>query len=70
MPDQTDENQLAEKRYATLILRLLLDRQGKLLQGELVDVTTGFQGRFVGWQGLGDALRAWLRDQAGVSKDG
>ncbi len=59
----SNENKLAEKRYATLILRLLLDRRGALIQGELVDVAGGQPARFVGWRGLLHALRAWLNRQ-------
>jgi hypothetical protein len=62
---------LGEKRYATLILRLVLDQQGRLMHGELVDVVSGFSNRFVGWRGLIRTVRAWLADQEkeGVSDD-
>jgi len=63
MPNPADENKLVEKRYATLILRLLLDRQGALIHGELVDVGGGLPARFVGWRGLIGAVRTWLKNQ-------
>lgn len=62
---------LGEKRYATLILRLVLDQQGRLMHGELVDVAGGFSNRFVAWRGLIHALRAWLtyQEKEGLSED-
>jgi hypothetical protein len=54
---------LAEKRYATLILRLVLDKQGRLLYGELVDVEDGHPAHFSGWRGLINAVRVWLTRQ-------
>jgi hypothetical protein len=55
---------LGEKRYATLILRLVLDRQGRLLYGELVDVEDGHPDHFSGWRGMISAVRVWLKSQA------
>lgn len=52
---------LAEQRYVTVMLRLLVDRRGRRVRGEVVDVQQ-FQTprRFVGWRGLSRALRALL----------
>jgi hypothetical protein len=64
VPILPDEDKLSEKHYATLILRLILNRQGRLLSGELVDTTNGFQERFVAWRGLIRVLRTWLISQS------
>jgi hypothetical protein len=53
-------NGLEEKQYATAILRLLLDKRGKLVHGEVVDVDGGSSHRFGGWQALIPAVQAWL----------
>jgi hypothetical protein len=52
---------LADRRYATVILRLQLDPQGQVIQGELVDVASGHQQRFIGWRGLTRSVRDWLQ---------
>jgi hypothetical protein len=64
-------NNLAGKRNATLILRLVLDQRGHLMYGELVDVAGGPPDRFVAWRGLIGVVRTWLRnqEQEGVSDD-
>jgi hypothetical protein len=54
--------ELDEKRYVTAILRLLMNRQGELLHGEVADVEGRPCKRFVDWQGLMPAVRAWLAD--------
>jgi hypothetical protein len=51
---------LLDLRPVTLILRLLVDRRGRLVQGEVVDVEARPRGRFVGWRGLVRTARAAL----------
>jgi hypothetical protein len=46
--------------YVTVILRLLLGRQGRLEHGEVVDVDGTLRGRFNNWRGLTSTLRGWL----------
>jgi hypothetical protein len=55
-----DENSLADRHYVTLILRLTLDRGGRLIQGELVDTTDSQLARFIGVTGLNQAVQDWL----------
>jgi hypothetical protein len=64
------DTQLADRRYATVILRLQLDQEGRLIQGELVDANSEHKHRFVGWHGLTKSVQEWLqrKEQAGVSK--
>ena len=64
MPRPLAGNNLAGKRNATLILRLVLDQHGRLMHGELMDVAGGLPDRFVAWRGLIGAVRAWLTSQA------
>jgi hypothetical protein len=61
--------QLTDRRYATVVLRLQLDQQGRLIQGELVDAVGGHKQRFAGWRGMTRSLRDWLKGmkRAGVS---
>jgi hypothetical protein len=67
MKASTDEGLLADCQYVTLILRLTLDRRGRLIKGEMVNTTDTLQQRFVGLAGLNEAVRGWLRrrEQAG-----
>ena len=60
MPTLPDDDRIAEDRYATLILRLVLDRRGHIRYGELIDATNGFEERFVEWRGMIHMLRVWL----------
>jgi hypothetical protein len=61
---------LVEKQAVTLILRLVLDGQGHLQYGEVLDTEAHSQGRFVGWRGLTRTLRAWLARQARAGGEG
>lgn len=63
MPARPPEDKLSEKYYVSVTLRLLLDRRGRLIQGEVVDLQGQTQRRFVGWRGLVRVLRAWLLDR-------
>jgi hypothetical protein len=57
------EATLVENRSVTLILRLVLDANGRLQYGEAVDTEARSQGRFVGWRGVTRTVRAWLASQ-------
>jgi hypothetical protein len=63
MSGPSNENNLAEHHYATLILRLLLDRHGRLVHGDIVDVMNTHQEHFIGDYGLIQAVQAWLTRQ-------
>ena len=67
VPNPTEEDRLAETRYATLILRFVLDQQGHLKYGELIDATNGFEERFVEWHDMIRMLSVWLTSQATYS---
>jgi hypothetical protein len=59
-----DDTTLKDREYVTLILRLTLDREGRLIQGELVDTKGTCNEWFVGASGLNQAVAAWLKHQA------
>jgi len=63
MPATVDNNMLADRHYVTLILRLTLDRDGQLIQGDLADTTALRQEHFIGITGLHQAVEAWLKQQ-------
>ena len=58
---------LSDSRYTTLILRLLIDRAGEVLQGEVGglvgDQPAAQWVRFRGSAGLLPAVQAWLADE-------
>ena len=56
-------NHLADKRYITVVLRMVVDERGRLLHGELIDVEGVQQQRFKGWRGLVEAVRSWLSSE-------
>jgi len=56
--------ELARKHYVSVVLRLVVDRRGRLVYGEIVDMTGKPDGRFLGWRGLTQAVKAWLSSQA------
>lgn len=47
-------------RNVTIILRLLVDCQGRVVHGEVVDTDASTWARFAGWRGLTRAIRVWL----------
>jgi hypothetical protein len=52
---------LEGKRYVTVIVRLLVDRRGKLIGGELANVDGPIsQSRFAGWPGLREKIEYYL----------
>ena len=48
---------LGEGSYVTVIVRLLVDRQGYLDHGEVVDTQGTVRGRFKDWTGLLPVMR-------------
>jgi hypothetical protein len=55
---------LADQQYVTLILRLLVDRQGQIIQGEIGGLEGGQDAarwvRFRGAEGLLQGVHTWL----------
>jgi hypothetical protein len=63
MADLTNDNTLVERHYVTLIVRLLVDQHGQMINGEMVDVTDRFRKHFVDEQGLIGGVHTWLTQQ-------
>jgi len=55
---------ISERRHVTVVIRLLLDRSGRLLQGEVLDEQARSGGRFRQWRELSQTIRAHLSAQA------
>lgn len=68
-PPASDEA-LADHHYVTLILRLMLDPGGQLVQGELVDTSDTVLERFFGVAGLNHAVGDWLTGREQAEHDG
>jgi hypothetical protein len=69
MASTPENSTLADRHYVTLILRLTLDRAGRLIQGDLADTADSRQEHFIGAAGLHQAVEAWLQQQAGGSQE-
>jgi hypothetical protein len=63
MINRFDENTLVERHYVSLIVRLLVDHHGQVINGELVDATNTFRKHFIDEQGLTAAVHTWLTQQ-------
>ena len=66
MPMPLNGNHLADKRYITVVLRLVVDEHGRVTHGQLIEVSNGHKQRFKGWRGLVWAVRGWLTGQGQV----
>ena len=60
MSQEAPDTALTDRHYITLIVRLTLDRAGRLIQGELVDTADTLQKRFTGAAGLNQAVATWV----------
>ena len=59
MVNDEQSDKLSQKQQVTVILRMLLDEQGMLVHGDLVDVDGQSRGRFSSWDDLVIMLREW-----------
>ena len=64
MSSSSNVDKLADVRQVTVILRLALNRRGRILHGELVETEEAKPRRFNSWIGLTHALREWLASQS------
>jgi hypothetical protein len=55
-----DRDGSSERRYVTVVVRLLVDGRGRLLHGEYVDVEGQVQGRFAQWRDFNRAMKGLL----------
>jgi hypothetical protein len=61
--DLDDEERLANRRTVAVIVRLVLDRDGQLAHGEVVNRSGDVCARFAAWERLVPAVRAWLEHE-------
>jgi hypothetical protein len=57
------DDRLADQQYVTVILRLVLDRHGSLVRGEVGGTEDGSWVRFGTSSGLLEAVERWLLQQ-------
>ena len=65
METPPDEDRLSESHYVTLVLRMMLDQHGHLVNGEIVEVESKSVWRFIGWRGLIEVLRDSVIEEDG-----
>ena len=72
LPTRPCNNALGNKHHVILILHMVIDQHGRLLDGQLVDLEGRLGGRFRGWQDLSRTVRDWLSEQEldGQASDG
>ncbi|MSP12340.1 MAG: hypothetical protein EXR62_05210 [Chloroflexi bacterium] len=63
MAQEPEAEQLATKRYITVVLRLVVDEHDRLLYGEIVDGAGAGAKRFAGWRVLVRTVRTWVARQ-------
>ena len=67
MSDESTANNLAEKRYLTLVVRLLIDRRGQIQRGILVNLRNEIVGQFRQLNELpaliANRLESWIGEQ-------
>jgi hypothetical protein len=68
MPAADLEDLLSASRPVVLILRLVLDRRGRIRYGELLDARTTLLDCFVGERELRQTLRHWCSHQREAAK--
>jgi hypothetical protein len=68
MADPQSRDELGRRRLVTVVLRLVLDRDGLVVRGEILDNSSRPSGRFAGWDRLVPALRAWV-EEASVEEE-
>jgi hypothetical protein len=68
LTDQYRGDELAHRGLVTVIVRLVLDRDGELSHGEIVDSSLVVRGRFSEWADLAPMLRRWLETERGSER--
>jgi hypothetical protein len=64
LPQPSAENHLADRRYVSVVLRLVVDPHGQMIHGEVVGNANTRPARFSGWRGLTRTLQAWITQHA------
>ena len=68
MPDGGTATRLVKKQYLTLVIRLLVDGQGDLQQGVLVDLHEEMVGQFRQLEQLPDLITHYLENRIDQEK--
>jgi hypothetical protein len=63
VPDCEAGERLGDKRNVTVVLRLVLDREGELMEGEVVDAKGRPGDRFNDWEEITPAVRRLARER-------
>ena len=63
MSNPTNTDELKNRYYLSLVVRLTMDQEGRLIQGELVDTTDTLRRRFTTLSELNEAMATWLKQQ-------
>ncbi len=64
MSDNSNTTDITNKRYLTLIVRLLVDNKGKLQFGTLIDLNGKVVGRFRKLSETVGLISSWLKTKA------
>ncbi|MDQ6672110.1 MAG: hypothetical protein M3069_15435 [Chloroflexota bacterium] len=61
------DEEMGDKQLRTVILRLVLDRWGTLLHGEVADVDGQVKSRVTGWEEILASIKACVAGARGTS---
>jgi hypothetical protein len=64
VPEQGRVATLEDRQYVTVVLRFVLERDGRIVHGEIVDAEGTVLSRFVDWPGLIRGLELWFERQS------
>lgn len=70
MDHPPSESNLAKQHYVTLIVRLMIDDQGQVIHGEMMDDSRTLRKRFTSGAGLISLIQAWLTTHKPDDGDG
>jgi hypothetical protein len=60
LPSEAPADQLANRHYVSLILRLVIERDGTLVYGEILSLDSVTKGRFTTWEGFFEIVQTGL----------
>jgi hypothetical protein len=61
--ETSPRERLADQRYVTVVVRLVVDARGGLVRGEIVDVHGNIVDQIAGWRELTPAVRALVKSR-------
>jgi hypothetical protein len=63
MSDLANNDNLKNRYYLSLVVRLTLDQAGRLIHGELLDTTDTLRKRFTTLAEMNETVAVWLKQQ-------